>query len=64
MIQLSFHPGNGSFGMDFRAAVCGLLRNRSVMILALACLALGVGISGAMLGLLDALLYRPPAHVA
>jgi len=56
-------PEMGSFGMDLRAAVRGLLHHRSVTVLAVACLALGVGTSAAMLGLLDALLYRPPAHV-
>ena len=54
----------GSFGMDLRAAIRGLLRNRSVTVLAVACLALGVGTSAAMLDLLDSMLFRPPAHVA
>lgn len=53
-----------SFVIDLRAAVRGLLRSPSVTMLAISCLALGVGTSGAMLGLLDALLFRPPAHVA
>ena len=48
---------------DFREAARGLLRHRSVMALSLTCLALGIGTSAAMLGLLDALLFRPPAHV-
>src|SRR4051812_27178079 len=52
-----------SFGLDLRAAVRGLLRNRSLTVMALVCLALGLGTSSAMLGLLDALLFRPPAHV-
>jgi hypothetical protein len=45
----------GCFGMDLRAAFRGLLRNRSVTVLAITCLALGAGTSGAMLGLLEAL---------
>ena len=52
-----------SFGLDLRAAVRGLLRNRSLTVMALVCLALGLGVSSAMLGLLDSLLFRPPAHV-
>jgi hypothetical protein len=48
---------------DFREAARGLLRHRSVAALSLVCIALGVSTSAAMLGLLDALLFRPPAHV-
>jgi predicted permease len=48
---------------DFREAARGLRRHLSVTVLSLTCLALGVGTSAAMLGLLDALLFRPPAHV-
>jgi predicted permease len=50
--------------LDLREAVRGLARHPSVAILAIVCLGLGVGTSGAMLGLLDTLLFRPPAHVA
>src|SRR4051812_30803873 len=50
--------------LDFRDAARGLVRHRSVAALSLVCMALGVGTSAAMLGLLDALLFRPPAHVA
>lgn len=49
--------------LDFRDAARGLVRHRSVAALSLVCIALGVGTSAAMLGLLDALLFRPPAHV-
>jgi predicted permease len=49
---------------DLRGAIRGLRRSRSVVLLAVTCLALGVGSSAAMLGLLDVLLLRPPAHVA
>ncbi len=52
-----------SFGLDLRAAVRGLLRNRSLTAVAAGCLALGLSTSSAMLGLLDSLLFRPPAHV-
>ncbi|MFL6261769.1 MAG: ADOP family duplicated permease [Thermoanaerobaculia bacterium] len=48
---------------DFREAARGLLRHRSVAALSLVCIALGVGTSAAMLGLLDALLFRTPAYV-
>lgn len=50
--------------LDFRDAARGLVRHRSVAALSLVCIALGIGTSAAMLGLLDALLFRPPAHVA
>jgi predicted permease len=53
----------GSLVLDLRAAVRGLLRDRSVTVLAILCLATGVGVSGAMLGLLDALWLRPPSQV-
>ncbi len=49
--------------LDLREAARGLLRHRSVTFLAIACLGIGVGTSGAMLGLLDTLLFRPPAQV-
>jgi predicted permease len=49
--------------LDFRDAARGLVRHRSVAALSLICIALGIGTSAAMLGLLDALLFRPPAHV-
>ncbi len=49
--------------LDFRDAARGLVRHRSVAALSLVCIALGIGTSAAMLGLLDALLFRPPAHV-
>src|SRR4051794_18780789 len=54
----------GGIALDFRDAARGLVRHRSVAALSLACIALGVGTSAAMLGLLDTLLFRPPAHVA
>jgi hypothetical protein len=49
---------------DLRESVGAVGRHRSVALLSLACLGLGIGTSGAMLGLLDALWFRPPAHVA
>jgi predicted permease len=48
---------------DFIAALRGFARSRSVTLLAVLCLALGLGVSTAMLGLLDLLLFRPPEHV-
>jgi putative ABC transport system permease protein len=48
---------------DLLGAIRGLLRSRTVVILALANLALGIGTSAAMLGLLDVLIFRSPAHV-
>jgi len=50
--------------LDFRDAARGLVRHRSVAALSVICIALGIGTSAAMLGILDALLFRPPAHVA
>jgi predicted permease len=49
---------------DFQSALRGLLRSRSLFVLAVLCLALGIGASASMLDLLDTLLFRPPAHVA
>ncbi|MFY9819983.1 MAG: ABC transporter permease, partial [Thermoanaerobaculia bacterium] len=48
---------------DLAGAARGLLRSRTVVLLALANLALGIGTSAAMLGLLDVLVFRSPAHV-
>jgi putative ABC transport system permease protein len=48
---------------DLVGAVRGLFRSRTVLYLALSNLALGIGTSAAMLGLLDVLLFRSPAHV-
>lgn len=48
---------------DLLGAVRGLLRSRTVVILALSNLALGIGTSAAMLSLLDVLVFRSPAHV-
>jgi putative ABC transport system permease protein len=48
---------------DLRGALRGLLRSRSVLLLAVGCMALGLGTGAAMLGLLDVLLFRAPAHV-
>jgi hypothetical protein len=48
---------------DLLGAIRGLLRSRTVVILALTNLALGIGTSAAMLGLLDVLIFRSPAHV-
>jgi putative ABC transport system permease protein len=48
---------------DLQIAIRGLIRSRVVAGLAIFCLALGIGTSAAMLGLLDALLFRSPAHV-
>ncbi len=48
---------------DLLGAVRGLLRSRTVLILALSNLALGIGTSAAMLSLLDVLVFRSPAHV-
>jgi predicted permease len=48
---------------DLLGAVRGLLRSRTVIVLALSNLALGIGTSAAMLGLLDVLVFRSPAHV-
>jgi putative ABC transport system permease protein len=49
---------------DLQIAVRGLARGRAVALLAIFCLALGVGTSAAMLGLLDVLFFRSPAHIA
>ncbi|HEV7505189.1 MAG TPA: hypothetical protein VGS07_09775 [Thermoanaerobaculia bacterium] len=43
---------------DLLGAIRGLLRSRTVLILALSNLALGIGTSAAMLGLLDVLIFR------
>jgi len=48
---------------DLLGVIRGLLRSRTVVILALSNLALGIGTSAAMLCLLDVLVFRSPAHV-
>lgn len=48
---------------DFQSALRGLLRSRSLFVLSVLCLSLGIGASASMLDLLDTLLFRPPAHV-
>jgi predicted permease len=48
---------------DLLGAIRGLLRSRTVLVLALSNLALGIGTSAAMLSLLDVLVFRSPAHV-
>jgi len=48
---------------DLRYVCRSLLASPTVLVSAVACLALGIGANATMLGALDALLFRSPAHV-
>ncbi len=48
---------------DVKVGVRGLLRAPAVFVAGTLCLALGIGANAALLGVLDLLLLRPPAHV-
>ena len=51
------------FRRNLRNAWRSLSASRTVLISAVLCLALGIGANATMLGVLDALLFRSPAHV-
>ena len=53
-----------TFAVELREASLSLLRDRSFAILAVGTLMVGIGITTAMLTLMDAILFRPPSHVA
>ncbi|MDQ6830323.1 MAG: ABC transporter permease [Gemmatimonadota bacterium] len=48
---------------DVRYALRGLRRTPAFAAAAIACLAIGIGANATMFGVVDALLFRPPAHV-
>ena len=48
---------------DLRAALRGLARTPGVAAAAVVCLALGIGVNATMFGVVDALMFKPPAHV-
>ncbi len=48
---------------DLRYALRSLLRNPGFALAALACFALGIGANATMFGIVDALMFRPPAQV-
>jgi predicted permease len=48
---------------DLKLALRGLLRSPGVLVSAVVCLALGIGVNAAMLGVLDLILLRAPEHV-
>src|SRR6266851_4968503 len=52
-----------SFISDTRYAVRSLLRTPTFTIAAVLCLAIGIGANATMFGVVDALLFRPPAHI-
>lgn len=51
------------FRSDLKHALRGLIRSRPLLISGVLCLALGIGANATMLGILDTLLFRPPAHI-
>ena len=53
-----------AFLHDLKHGLRGLLRAPAVLVSGVLCLALGIGCNTALLGILDLLLLRPPAHVA
>lgn len=48
---------------EVRHALRGVVRSRTLLVSGVLCLALGIGANATMLGILDTLLFRPPAHV-
>ncbi len=48
---------------DLKLALRSLLRSPGLLAAAVVCLALGIGLNAAMLGILDLILLRAPAHV-
>ncbi len=48
---------------EVKHALRGLVRSRTLLVSGVLCLALGIGANATMLGILDTLLFRPPAHV-
>jgi putative ABC transport system permease protein len=48
---------------DLKLAFRSLLRSPGLLVSAVVCLALGIGLNAALLGLLDLILLRAPAHV-
>ena len=49
---------------DIRHALRALARNPGMAAVAVICLALGIGANATMFGVVDALMFRPPAHVS
>ena len=53
-----------ALAVEFRQAARRLFRSPGFAALAIGTLTVGIGINGAMFALMDALLFRPPPHVA
>ena len=53
-----------ALAVEFRQAARRLFRSPGFAALAISTLTVGIGINGAMFALMDALLFRPPPHVA
>ncbi len=49
---------------DVRQALRGLTRHRGMAVVAVICLALGIGANATMFGIVDALMFKTPAHIA
>src|SRR5688500_63895 len=52
-----------SYLADLRHALRSLARSPGFVLAAVACLAIGIGANATMFGIVDTLLFRPPAHV-
>ncbi len=52
-----------SFAQDLRYALRTLRRTPTLTVAAIVCLALGIGANATIFGVVDTLLFRPPAHV-
>ena len=58
--MVGYHPG----AMELRQSVRRLFRSPAFATLAVGMLVVGIGVNAAMFELIDALLFRPPFHVA
>ena len=56
-------PGLDHLRCDFTAIVRGLKSSGSLLAFAILTLAFGIGVNGAMLGLVDRALLSPPRHL-
>ncbi len=52
-----------TFLHDLRYAMRGLIRNTGMTVVGVLCLGLGIGANAVMFGVVDALMFKPPAHV-
>ena len=48
---------------DLRHTLRSLARSPGFVLAAVSCLAIGIGANATMFGIVDSLLFRPPAHV-